>query len=518
VKQNNPFLIPIIIGFLILLGSVIVFYQLNQYEHHISTSNKEKTSTTLESIIERREGRIHTIANSIVGFYASSDTVEGDEFNNFVKIILGSNSEVVNIFVLQNDQIIHSYPLSQYVDGNLASLFPTYPTVIDGMPTMTAVFPIDGDLSLIVAVPFDYFIQSDSILSKNYKLVLLSPISDDLKLYEIDSTQEPKSSVVFSEEEMRNAITVGSTTSLFGYKLQDHYDLRYIVWDESFVPNPTESLIILIIGLAMSCVIPVILIRTNMLKNKLDQQSHDLQKTNEHLLQVEKSKDEFVTLVVHDLKNPLVPILAYVDILLSEKLGSLNQAQSDRLRLLKTNILTMQKMIQDLLDANKLELGKLKLEFQPNNLTEIIRSCIAKLETEFNKKGITVSSQLQDDVMCECDKIRIDQVLTNLLFNALDFVPANTGKINIMLSSDGKTANLVVKDNGLGIPKDKIGNLFVKFYQITSTQERKYGGSGLGLSVCKGIIDGHRGKIWAESMGENTGSEFHIVLPLKQPP
>jgi signal transduction histidine kinase len=87
----------------------------------------------------------------------------------------------------------------------------------------------------------------------------------------------------------------------------------------------------------------------------------------------------------------------------------------------------------------------------------------------------------------------------------------------LTLSSDGKTANLVVKDNGLGIPKDKLGNLFVKFYQITSTQERKYGCSGLGLSVCKEIIDGHHGKIWAESLGENAGSEFHIVLPLKQP-
>lgn len=382
---------------------------------------------------------------------------------------------------------------------------------------MTAIFPISDDFSLIIAVPFDYFIQSDSILSKNYKLVLLSPISNDLKLYEIDSTQDPKSSVVFSEEELRNTITVERTTSLFGYKLQDHYDLRYIIWDESFVSNPIESIIILIVGLAVSGIIPVILVRTNLLKNRLDQQSHDLQKTNEHLLQVEKSKDEFVTLVVHDLKNPLIPILAYVDILLSEKLGSLNQVQSDRLRLLKTNILTMQKMIQDLLDANKLELGKLKLDFQPNNLTEIIRSCIAKLETEFSKKGITISSQIQDGILCECDRIRIDQVLTNLLFNAINFVPANTGKITVTLSSDDKAASLVVRDNGLGIPKDKQNSLFVKFYQISSTQERKYGGSGLGLSVCKGIIDGHNGKIWAESMGENTGSEFHVVLPLKQP-
>ncbi|MEM4392091.1 MAG: hypothetical protein QXG67_04830, partial [Candidatus Nitrosotenuis sp.] len=119
-KPDNLFLIPIIIGFLIILGSVIVFYQLNQYEYQISAANKERTSTTLESIIERREGHIHTIANAIIGFYASSETVESAEFDNFAKLILGSNSEVVNIFVLQNDRIINSYPLSQYVDGNIA--------------------------------------------------------------------------------------------------------------------------------------------------------------------------------------------------------------------------------------------------------------------------------------------------------------------------------------------------------------------------------------------------------------
>lgn len=103
------------------------------------------------------------------------------------------------------------------------------------------------------------------------------------------------------------------------------------------------------------------------------------------------------------------------------------------------------------------------------------------------------------------------------MLNAIDFVNEGTGKIAVSLKKDAKVAHILVKDNGVGIAKDKIGSVFVKFYQIQPGKQRKYGGTGLGLSVCKGIVENHNGRIWAESEGEGGGTEIHIEIPLKQP-
>jgi signal transduction histidine kinase len=138
---------------------------------------------------------------------------------------------------------------------------------------------------------------------------------------------------------------------------------------------------------------------------------------------------------------------------------------------------------------------------------------VSELEQEFRKKCITISLELQD-VSCRFDSMRMGQVLQNILLNALDFVPDKTGKIHISLKSDGGNAVITITDNGIGIPKDKIDGLFAKFYQVSADKNRRYGGSGLGLSVCKGIVEGHGGRIWAESDGEGKGTTMHIVIPL----
>lgn len=514
-QSTSIFAIPILIGVMILVVSIAVYQQLNEYEHEIVESNKERIERNIENVITRREGRIQTISASIIAFYSSSEFVSSEEFYNFAKIVLGSNSEVLNLFVLEGDRIIHSHPIHAYVGSDFDETFPTYPTEIDGTKAMTAVFAIDSDLSLVVAIPFDYFVQSDAIVSNNYKLVLLSPVDNNVRLYEIEKKQDTVNHhVSFTDREKENTIRIEKQTGLFGYKIQKHYDLEYVFWDDSFEQQSTLPLLLLIPSVALSVIIPILLIRTNVLKDQLLEKSESLQKANLDLVNAERSKDEFVTMIVHDLKNPLVPMQAYVDILLTQKLGSLNDAQKDRLNSIKTSILTLQKMIHDLLDANKMELGKLTLEFQKYDLAEIIRNSIEKLEHEIRKKGVEISTSLQSGVICECDRIRIEQVLTNLLLNAIDFVPENSGRIEVILTSDTTTASITVKDNGIGIPKDKIDNLFVKFYQINSNRDRKYGGSGLGLSVCRGIVEGHRGKIWAESDGDGKGSVFFVNLPI----
>ncbi|TSA16451.1 MAG: ATP-binding protein, partial [Nitrosopumilales archaeon] len=112
-----------------------------------------------------------------------------------------------------------------------------------------------------------------------------------------------------------------------------------------------------------------------------------------------------------------------------------------------------------------------------------------------------------------CDRCRIEQVLANLIANSLDFVPKQTGRIHLSLISDNGHAKIIVKDNGIGIIKESIGKIFVKFYQVDTTSTRQHGGTGLGLVVCKGIVENHGGKIWAESDGEGKGTTIHIKLP-----
>jgi signal transduction histidine kinase len=382
---------------------------------------------------------------------------------------------------------------------------------------MTVEFPINKEILLILAIPFDYFIQEGVIIGENYKIVLLSPIDDNVKLYEIErNIDKVTHNVVFSEKELLESISVEHQTALFGHKIRQNYDLKYIIWDSSFSEMTFDQVVITGVGAMLSVIIPILLIRSNMLKNQIHEKSKMLEKLNQDLTRIEKSKDEFVTMIVHDLKNPLVPIQSYVDILLMQTLGSLNEQQIKRLQIIKNRILALNKMIQDLLDANKLELGRLKLDIQPHNLADIIKNEIAGLQPEFQKKGIETSLESPDNITCECDESRIRQVLNNILLNSIDFVSEGTGRIRVLLEEDQEVVKILIKDNGIGVPKDKIDSIFVKFYQIQPSQQRKYGGTGLGLAVCRGIIESHNGKIWAESEGDGKGIEIHIEIPKKQ--
>ena len=220
-------------------------------------------------------------------------------------------------------------------------------------------------------------------------------------------------------------------------------------------------------------------------------------------------------MIVHDLKNPIVPITSLSAILLSNTLGDLNPKQTDRIKMIQSNAIYLQNLIQDLLDSQKAELGKLRLNLLENNLSEIIQVSVSKLTPEFDIKEIIIETSIANNIQCVCDKTRIEQVLTNLLFNSLDFVSEKIGKILISLESNNHTAKIKIKDNGIGIEKDQLAKLFVKFYQIKHTITRKYGGTGLGLAVSSDIIALHGGKIWVESDGIGKGSTFFIELPLK---
>jgi PAS domain S-box-containing protein len=249
-------------------------------------------------------------------------------------------------------------------------------------------------------------------------------------------------------------------------------------------------------------------------RKKIEEREEKLKNTLEKLLRLTTAKDEFVAMVTHELKTPLVPIISYVELLLSGKLGQLTAEQKKRLYVVKSSSQSLHKMISDLLDVQKIELGQLRLDIGLFNIVEIIKTAIIKMEPLAIKNRIQLTMSCSEKINCFCDQVRIEQVLTNLITNAIDFCPKENGRIDVRAYVSGNLAKIIVQDNGIGIVKNKLDKIFVKFYQIDSGRTREHAGTGLGLAVCKGIIEGHGGKIWAESEGPGTGTQIHITLPL----
>jgi len=240
--------------------------------------------------------------------------------------------------------------------------------------------------------------------------------------------------------------------------------------------------------------------------------SNTIKEKNELSKKTDIAKDEFLAMITHELKTPLVPIQGYADILLSEHLGKLTDKQKERINIIKNSSETLLSIISDLLDAQKLELGQLRMRKETSNIKKTIIEALEIFEPDFQKNKIRKITDIQD-FQFEYDPSRIKQVLTNLIKNSLNAVKPETGKIEITMKILPHDIQINVIDNGIGIPKEKQIDLFKKFYQVDATLTREKGGSGLGLSICKGIIENHNGTITVNSV-PNQETTFTITLPI----
>ncbi len=222
-------------------------------------------------------------------------------------------------------------------------------------------------------------------------------------------------------------------------------------------------------------------------------------------------KEEFAAMVSHELKTPLIPISGYAELFLDGSLGEITPEQKEKLHIIYENSIRLTNLIQDILDARKIELGKLKLDLRDESVKEVVKRSIDIFGPIAQQRGITLSDNTED-VIVRCDTDRILQVLNNVISNAVKFVPTQYGTISINSRIENGLVMLSIKDNGIGIPKEKQDDLFKKFYQVDKTLTRKSGGTGLGLAISRGIVESHGGKIWVESE-ENHGTVVHFTLP-----
>jgi len=168
------------------------------------------------------------------------------------------------------------------------------------------------------------------------------------------------------------------------------------------------------------------------------------------------------------------------------------------------------RLIKELLDASNLENNKFGMQFRLISLNNILSKSIQDIFPQANDKKIVIIKDIQQLPEIWGDEERLIQVITNLLINAIKFTGRN-GKITVRATEDKENVRISITDTGIGIPADRLKIIFDKFYQVDGSSSRKYGGVGIGLSVCKSIINKHYGSIWAESDG--LGSTFHISIP-----
>ncbi|MCV0430322.1 HAMP domain-containing sensor histidine kinase [Nitrosopumilus sp.] len=242
----------------------------------------------------------------------------------------------------------------------------------------------------------------------------------------------------------------------------------------------------------------------NIMSDTIKQKEDEAKKTD-------IAKDEFLAMITHELKTPLVPIQGYSDILLNEHLGKLTDKQKERISIIKSSSETLLSIISDLLDAQKLDLGQLRMTRAETDIKDTITKSIERLKPEAETNNIEISSNATSMIINH-DSERIGQVITNLIKNSITAIQPNAGKIQVMMEDNPDNVKISIKDNGIGIPLDKQKDLFKKFYQVDATLTRERGGSGLGLAICKGIIENHFGKISVQSI-PGQGSTFSFTIP-----
>ena len=231
---------------------------------------------------------------------------------------------------------------------------------------------------------------------------------------------------------------------------------------------------------------------------------------------IDKAKTEFLNMISHEFKNPLGPIMGFSKALQKPKLfGELNSKQLNAIKKISTNAESLQSMIIELLDTQNLELGTMEFDYGKFKVDELMREVCKKFESKIIERKIQLVNKTQNSIVIQSDELRIKQVLSHLIDNAMDFVPKENGKIEICAQEVDDSVSFFVKDNGVGIPKEKQENLFKKFYQVSQGHTREHGGVGLGITICKGIITKLGGKIWLESeVGK--GTAFYFNIPKKR--
>ncbi|MCX9015282.1 MAG: PAS domain S-box protein [Candidatus Methanoperedens sp.] len=246
-------------------------------------------------------------------------------------------------------------------------------------------------------------------------------------------------------------------------------------------------------------------------KKKLEQQ---LKESYEKLMEADKLKTEFISNVTHELLTPMTAIKGFTELIKDGTLGSINNEQVKGLDTIFRNAERLTNLINQLLQAAHLENDAAGMHYGQVSMNDIISQAVVDVQPQAVAKQIRIINNAAQVPEITGDGEKLYGVIVNLLVNAVKFTPKN-GKITVNAHDNRSSIHISISDTGIGIPAGELSRIFDRFYQVDGSESRKYGGTGIGLSLCRSVVEKHNGTIRAESNGVK-GSTFHIELPKKQ--
>jgi len=249
---------------------------------------------------------------------------------------------------------------------------------------------------------------------------------------------------------------------------------------------------------------------------ELEQKTKELEQANIELKKLDELRSTFLANMSHELRTPLNSIIGYTDLLLDRVDGDITEEQDKSLTKVHNNAKNLLTLINDILDMSRIESGRVELDLRAVDLQDIIQKAVYALEPLINKKRLIIDTDFDERLpLAYADSDRVRQVVTNLLHNAVKFTPEGRITLSARPSQAPKFVEVCISDTGMGIKEEDLNNLFDMFRPLDLSATRPYGGVGLGLSICKGLVEMQGGNIWVESKYEE-GSKFYFTLPVKE--
>jgi signal transduction histidine kinase len=248
---------------------------------------------------------------------------------------------------------------------------------------------------------------------------------------------------------------------------------------------------------------------------RLDEQRaliSDYQRADQASKSASERKDEFLAILVHELRNPLTALAAATNTL--EKTENRGEAASLAVTMVRRQVDHMSRLLEDLMNAARITHGLVQLRLEPVRMQDAIREAVEMTQQQIESRQHRLSLQLpEEEIYVHGDAIRLNQIIVNLLTNSVKYTPMG-GTIDVRLSQARGDAVLVVRDDGMGIAPEMLPQIFEMYSRGSLPDQSRDDGLGIGLALVKGLVELHHGTVEAKSAGEGCGSEFIVTLPL----
>lgn len=233
----------------------------------------------------------------------------------------------------------------------------------------------------------------------------------------------------------------------------------------------------------------------------------------DRLREVNQLKNRVINTSAHEFNTPLTSLVMNAQLLGSGALGSLTERQRRAVRVVERGLAQLTRLVRDMLEVARLQEGRMELRQERVDLRGILREAVESAREPAKAAGVALELAPSERLEATLDVQRIHQVLANLLANAVRATPRE-GRVTLETARQEDTVVVRVRDTGIGLTAEQIAGLFQPFSQVHADTQREQAGTGLGLFICRGIVEQHGGRIWAESGGPGKGSTFAFALPL----